>query len=70
MSFLILDSSATLWRLEVANSLTLAVRRRHIDPDFRRPALADIALLDITTDQQTDSYAWTDKLNVADCPGR
>jgi predicted nucleic acid-binding protein len=55
-----------LWRLEVANSLTMVVRRRRIDPDFRRAALADLALLDITTDQQTDSYAWTDTLNLAD----
>jgi predicted nucleic acid-binding protein len=95
VSFLILDSSATLawiygdeitepirrvfdaiaddgalvpalWRLEVANSLTMAIRSRRIDPDFRRAALADLALLDITTDQQTDSYAWTDTLNLAD----
>jgi predicted nucleic acid-binding protein len=55
-----------LWRLEVANSLTMAVRKRRIDPDFRRAALADLALLDITTDPQTDSYAWTDTLNLAD----
>jgi predicted nucleic acid-binding protein len=55
-----------LWRLEVANSLTMAVRKRRIDPDFRRAALADLALLDITTDQQTDSHAWTDTLNLAD----
>jgi len=55
-----------LWRLELANSLTMAVRKRRIDPDFRRAALADLALLDITTDQQTDSYAWTDTLNLAD----
>lgn len=65
----IADSGAlvpALWRLEVANSLTMAVRKRRIDPDFRRAALADLALLDITTDQQTDSYAWTDTLNLAD----
>jgi predicted nucleic acid-binding protein len=55
-----------LWRLEVANSLTMAARKRRIDPDFRRAALADLALLDITTDQQTDSHAWTDTLNLAD----
>jgi predicted nucleic acid-binding protein len=55
-----------LWRLEVANSLTTAVRKRRIDPDFRRAVLADLALLDIATDQQTDSYAWTDTLNLAD----
>ena len=55
-----------LWRLEVANSLTMAVRKRRIDPDFRRAALADLVLLDIATDQQTDSYAWTDTLDLAD----
>lgn len=55
-----------LWRLEIANSLTIAIRKRRIDPDFRRAALADLALLDITTDQQTDSHAWTDTLNLAD----
>ena len=55
-----------LWRLEVANSLTIAIRKRRIEPDFRRAALADLALLDITTDQQTDSHAWTDTLNLAD----
>jgi hypothetical protein len=37
----------------------MAVRKRRIDPDFRRAALADLALLDLTTDQQTDPYAWT-----------
>jgi predicted nucleic acid-binding protein len=51
-----------LWRLEVANKLTMAVLKRRVDPDFRRAALADLALLDITTDPQTDTYAWTDTL--------
>jgi hypothetical protein len=37
----------SLWRLQVANSLTMAVRKRRIDPDFRRAALADLAILDI-----------------------
>ena len=55
-----------LWRLEVANSLTVAVRRRRIDADFRRAALADLALLDITTDPHTDSLAWGETLNLAD----
>ena len=55
-----------LWRLEVANSLTVAVRRRRIDADFRRAALADLALLDITTDPLTDSLAWGETLTLAD----
>ena len=56
----------SLWRLEVANSLTIAVRRGRIDVDFRRAALADLALLDITTDQRTDPQAWGETLNLAD----
>ena len=56
----------SLWRLEVANSLTMAVRKRRIDLDFRRAALADLAILDISTDPQTDSQAWTDTLHLAD----
>jgi predicted nucleic acid-binding protein len=56
----------SLWQLEVANSLTMAVRKRRIALDFRAAALADLALLDITTDQQTDSQAWTETLKIAD----
>ena len=33
-----------LWRLEVANSLTIAVRRSRIDAEFRRAALDDLRL--------------------------
>ncbi|MGD0102652.1 MAG: type II toxin-antitoxin system VapC family toxin [Rhodopila sp.] len=55
-----------LWRLEVANSLTMGVRRGRIDADFRRAALADLALLDIATDQRTDAHAWGETLALAD----
>jgi predicted nucleic acid-binding protein len=55
-----------LWRLEVANSLTVAVRRSRIDADFRRAALADLALLNINTDPHTDSQAWAETLQLAD----
>jgi predicted nucleic acid-binding protein len=55
----------SLWRLEVANSLTVAVRRGRIDADFRRAALADLALLDIITDQYTDANAWGESLTLA-----
>lgn len=63
------DASAVvpaLWRLEVANSLTVAVRRNRIAAEFRDAALADLALLDITTDQHTDSRAWAETLQLAD----
>ncbi len=55
-----------LWRLEVANSLTVAVRRQRVDAAFRRAALADLAMLDIITDQQTDNQAWSETLLLAD----
>jgi predicted nucleic acid-binding protein len=55
-----------LWRLEVANSLTMAARRGRVDMEFRRAALADLALLDITTDAHTDGQAWNDTLRLAD----
>jgi predicted nucleic acid-binding protein len=55
-----------IWRLEVANSLTVASRRGRIDVEFRNAALADLALLDITTDPQTDAYSWTTTLSLAD----
>lgn len=55
-----------LWRLEVANTLTVAVRRGRIDAELRRAALADLALLDVTVDQHTDDQAWSETLNLAD----
>jgi predicted nucleic acid-binding protein len=55
-----------LWRLEVANSLTVAIRRGRIDAEFRRAALDDLALLDITTDAHTDTHAWAETLLLAD----
>ena len=55
-----------IWRLEVANSLTVAVRRRRIDVGLRNAALIDLAMLDITTDPRTDAYGWTTTLYLAD----
>jgi predicted nucleic acid-binding protein len=65
----IADSGAVvpaLWRLEVANRLTVAVRRGHIDAESRQAALADLALLAITIDPYTDTYAWAATLRLAD----
>ena len=56
----------SLWRLEIANSLTGAVRRGRIDREFRRAALADLGDLDIIVDAQTDSRAWNATLEFGD----
>lgn len=55
-----------LWRLEVANGLQIAVRRNRVAPGFRDKALAELALLSITVDPDTDVYAWTTSLHLAD----
>jgi predicted nucleic acid-binding protein len=56
----------SLWRLEIANALTLAVRRGRIDAVFRDAALCDLALLDIITDSRTSTHAWAETLHLAD----
>ena len=56
----------SLWRLEVANSLTGAMRRGRIDAEFRRAALADLAVLDVSVDRYTDVNAWDMTLDLAD----
>ncbi len=55
-----------LWRLEIANSLTVAVRRGRIAVEVRDTALNDLKLLDIALDPYTDAQAWTSILLLAD----
>lgn len=56
----------SIWRLEVANSLTMAVRRQRITTRFRERSLADLALLNIATDPDTDGFAWSATVALAD----
>jgi predicted nucleic acid-binding protein len=56
----------TLWRLEVANSLLMAVRKGRIDAAFRDAALRDLAALNIMADLQTDVFAWSSTLRLAE----
>ncbi|HEV2100531.1 MAG TPA: type II toxin-antitoxin system VapC family toxin [Stellaceae bacterium] len=55
-----------LWRLEIANGLRTAIRRKRIDKGFRDRAIAQLARLPITVDPDTDHYAWTTTLHLAD----
>ena len=55
----------SLWKLEVANALQMAVRRGRIDAAFRDASLADLALLNIAADPDTDSFAWSTTLQLA-----
>jgi len=56
----------SLWRLEVANGLTLAVRRGRIAATLRSASLADLASAPISIDTDTDQQAWHTTLQLAD----
>lgn len=48
----------SLWRLEVANALEMDARRGRHPTEFRDGAFADLALLPIRVDPETDLQAW------------
>ncbi len=56
----------SLWRLEVANILEMGVRRGRHDAAFRDATLADLALLPINVDPETDRQAWSATLRMAE----
>jgi predicted nucleic acid-binding protein len=55
-----------LWRLEVANVLQMNVRRGRHDAAFRDAALADLDVLPISIDAETDRQAWSATLRLAE----
>jgi len=56
----------SLWRLEVANAFQMAIRRKRIDAVYRDASLAELALMPITVDSDTDTYAWSTTLRLAE----
>lgn len=54
-----------LWRLEVANAFQAAVWRQRISPADRDKSLSELALLPITIDADSGTYAWTTTLELA-----
>jgi predicted nucleic acid-binding protein len=55
-----------LWKLEVANILEMGVRRGRHDTAFRNSTLADLALLPIRVDAETDRQAWGSTLQLSE----
>ena len=49
----------TLWRLEVANVLRNAVRRKRCDEAYADRSIARLARLIIQSDGETDDHAWS-----------
>ena len=56
----------SLWRLEIANALQMAIRRGRIDKLFRDASLTDLQALNIRVDAETDTAAWSETLALAD----
>ena len=56
----------SLWRLEIANGLQMALRRKRINAGFRDNALAELAALAIAVDGETDTHAWSATLRLSD----
>ena len=56
----------TLWRLEVANALQSAIRRQRITASYRDQSLAELTQMPITIDADTNVYAWTTTLRLAE----
>ncbi|MEO9191890.1 MAG: type II toxin-antitoxin system VapC family toxin [Acetobacteraceae bacterium] len=54
-----------IWPTEVANALQSGLRRRRIDAAFRDAALADLALMPIVIDADTNTYVWTTTTRLA-----
>ncbi len=55
-----------LWRPEVANILEMGVRRGRHNAGFRDATLADLALLPIRLDPETDQHAWSTSGRLAE----
>jgi predicted nucleic acid-binding protein len=54
------------WRLEIANGLQMAIRRKRITAAFRDNALAELAAMAINVDGETDAHAWSATLRLSD----
>ena len=55
----------SLWRLEVANTLEMGIRRGRHDIAFQQATLADLSFLPISLDPETDSQACDAALQLA-----
>jgi len=56
----------TLWRLEVVNAFQSAIRRKRITAPYRDQSLAELTQMPITIDSDTNVYAWTTTLRLAE----
>lgn len=55
-----------LWRIEVANTLNVGIRRARISKTNRHGILADLENLPISTNGETRHHTWNETLELAD----
>jgi predicted nucleic acid-binding protein len=56
----------SLWRLEIANALQVAVRRKRIDAVYRDRCIQELQQLPIQVDSETDKQAWNATLRLSE----
>jgi predicted nucleic acid-binding protein len=54
------------WRLDVIEAFQAAIRRNKMDAIYRDASIAELALLPVTIDGDTDTYVWSATLRIAD----
>jgi predicted nucleic acid-binding protein len=55
----------SLWRLEIANALCMAVRRKRCDEAFVDRSLRRLDAMSIAIDVETDLHAWDETLDLS-----
>ncbi len=55
----------SLWHLEIANGLLVALRKGRISKAFQTEALSDLGELPIAVDEETEQHAWKATLELA-----
>lgn len=56
----------SLWRLEIAGALQIGIKRKRIDATYRDSAIQKLLSLPIETDLDSNDFAWTTTLQLAD----
>jgi predicted nucleic acid-binding protein len=59
----------SLWRIEVANALQMALRRKRIDQRYCDHALGQLEALPIEIDPETSLHVWSSGVALADQHG-
>jgi predicted nucleic acid-binding protein len=54
------------WRLDIGDAFQRAIQKNRTDAIYRGSSLVELALLSVTIDDDTDTYAWSATLRIAE----